>query len=426
MISLCCPDGPWSDRVTALNRSNFPYCAVSEMAVSSSFISSFKQSVISLLFDLNGLIAGAIVVGNLGLVAATPWTIVIYPAIISMRGTIGGIFCGHYSTSLHLGNMKPGIRDNTEAFYTLLSSIFVLNLISCIGLWAAALPFLYLSGFEFLPPLMLLLTTTGLSFLIIAPISTMIISFGYRRGLDPDVLAYPVESTIADLLITSCYVISLYFYFNFGVTAFFTIAVFDSLLFIVGMIFVVTKRRSSYFVKTVKESLLALALCSIIVNVTGLILLNVSTAIEGAKEIFNVYPALIDTVGDVGSIVGSILTTKLALGSLKASFRNFRAILPEIGGAWAGSAVMFVLFSLIASIFYHPMDLFAFLKFTAFLLTINVLACGAIVVVSVSTAILTYTRGLDPDTFVIPIESSFADSMTTASVLVALAMMSGL
>jgi cation transporter-like permease len=42
--------------------------------------------------------------------------------------------------------------------------------------------------------------------------------------------------------------------------------------------------------------------------------------------------------------------------------------------------------------------------------------------IAYSIAIFTYRRGLNPDNFVIPIESSLADTVTTAAILVALAL----
>jgi cation transporter-like permease len=61
-----------------------------------------------------------------------------------------------------------------------------------------------------------------------------------------------------------------------------------------------------------------------------------------------------------------------------------------------------------------------FLTFSALLLATNVIAVSAIVLISYAVAILTFKKGLDPDNFVIPIESSLADSITSIALLVAL------
>jgi cation transporter-like permease len=50
----------------------------------------------------------------------------------------------------------------------------------------------------------------------------------------------------------------------------------------------------------------------------------------------------------------------------------------------------------------------------------NILAVSIMVVIAYFVAIVTYRRGWDPDNFVIPIESSLADSVTTIALLMSL------
>jgi cation transporter-like permease len=54
------------------------------------------------------------------------------------------------------------------------------------------------------------------------------------------------------------------------------------------------------------------------------------------------------------------------------------------------------------------------------LLATNFLAVSAMAIIAYAIAISTYRRGLDPDNFVIPIESALADSITTLSLFIAL------
>jgi cation transporter-like permease len=51
------------------------------------------------------------------------------------------------------------------------------------------------------------------------------------------------------------------------------------------------------------------------------------------------------------------------------------------------------------------------------------MAASLIILIAYTTAILTFKRGLDPDNFVIPIESSLADSLTTISLFAALSLL---
>jgi len=67
---------------------------------------------------------------------------------------------------------------------------------------------------------------------------------------------------------------------------------------------------------------------------------------------------------------------------------------------------------------------YRFLGFTSLLLTANIMAVTAIVLISYAVSILTFKKGLDPDNFVIPIESVLADSVTSVALLVALFLVS--
>ena len=161
-----------------------------------------------------------------------------------------------------------------------------------------------------------------------------------------------------------------------------------------------------------------LVFVAFIVNVTGSLLNEIREVVGSRSEIYVVYPALIDTVGSVGSIVGSTATTKLFLGVLKSSFSSIKQHLTEIGGAWIASMMMFTLYSVLP--FTQRITTLNLLEFVAQLLMTNILAVSMMVIIAYAVAIFTYRRGWDPDNFVIPIESSLADSITTVSFLAAL------
>jgi mgtE-like transporter len=166
--------------------------------------------------------------------------------------------------------------------------------------------------------------------------------------------------------------------------------------------------------------MVTLLFVAFMVNVTGTVLKGIYESVGDRKEIYTVYPALIDMIGDVGSVVGSTATTKLALGLLKPSFSSMRHHAKNIFSAWAASIVMFIILAVLALSVHGLFSSSAFVGLVSLLLIANVLAVAAIVLVSFAISILTFKRGLDPDNFVIPIESSFADSITSLALLAAL------
>jgi mgtE-like transporter len=140
----------------------------------------------------------------------------------------------------------------------------------------------------------------------------------------------------------------------------------------------------------------------------------------GESQILVVYPALIAIIGSVGAIVGSTATTKLAVGLLETSLSGIKNHIGEILGAWTASLTIFTILSLLSLILTGKFSLPLFVKFTFTLFLTNVVAVAVIIIVSFATSILTFQRGLDPDNFVIPIESVLADGVTSVSLLAVL------
>jgi len=380
-------------------------------------------------FDLAGLLAGTLLALYLGVFSLAPWTLALFPGVLSIRGAIGGLFSGRLSTALHVGTIRASYTKNTKNFYLLLHAVITLTFVSSIVLGLAASLFgavLWKATLtDSLDMLTVMITTMGLSLIFIPPLTIGVSILSFKHGLDPDVIVYPVTSTTDDLIVTVCYILVLNMFFWLTQLGRYLMILFDLIFFSIVFYFSIKNYREKEFMKTVKEFLLTLLLVAFIVNVTGSTLSRIHEyiqAIGGKPEVYVVYPALIDTLGGVGSIVGSTATTKLALGLISSSFSSIRKHLTEIGGAWMASLVMFTIYSMISFLTRRITALDDLMRFMAQLLVTNILAVSSIVIISYAVAIFTYRRGWDPDNFVIPIESSLADGITTISLLIALTM----
>ncbi|MEM3766736.1 MAG: magnesium transporter [Candidatus Bathyarchaeia archaeon] len=393
------------------------------------FAKTLKQSLMAYAFNVFGIVAGTLVAYYSGLFQRLPWAVVIYPPILSARGVIGGLFCGRLSTALHLGTVQPRFFGNTKSFYLLFQAIVFLTFEASLlmGLVAVLFRAIYFGMFtsELWDMVNVLMATMALALIVISPLTLTVSFLSFKHGLDPDIILYPVESTISDLLITVIYVSVLNLHVMRSSFLYFLFA--SSLALLFTSLYILARNiQEPEFTKTLKESLLTLLIVSFIINVAGTVLGRVDELIREKHEVYEaypvyvVYPALIDTIGDVGSVVGSTATTKLALGTLKASFSSIKNHLTEVSGAWAASLVMYFAYSILALAIRGTLSLVKIAKFSLLLFTVNVLAAALIILVSYSVAIITYQKGLDPDNFEIPIESSLADTLTTISLFVAL------
>jgi mgtE-like transporter len=382
---------------------------------------SLGQSLFSLSFDLIGLATGTLFLLLYFSIDEAPWVIALFPGILSVRGAIGGLFSGHLGTGLHLGTIKPVFTKNTNEFGALLRVVITLALLSGIsvgaGTWVFGVFLWDATIIDFFPLLAVIISTMALSVVFVSPLTMLFSVFSFRRGLDPDVVVYPITSPVSDIINTGCYGLSLSLFFLVGSIGRYLIFFID-IIFVSWVIYVIVRNiGETKFVRTIQEFIPTLLFVSFIVNVTGSLL----DRINGTRMVA-VYPAIIATIGGVGSIIGSTATTKLALGLIKPSFSSLKEHFNEIGGAWLASIVMFLVYALLSVLISGVNTLEELLVFTGQLLTTNVVAVAVMLFVAYAVAISTFRRGLNPDNFVIPVESSLADTVTTAAALLALAL----
>jgi mgtE-like transporter len=389
---------------------------------------SLGQSLLSFSFDIGGLLTGAILILYFDVLSISdaPWALFLFPGILSIRGAVGGLFSGHLGTGLHLGTIKATFTKNTKEFHLLLRVAITLAFVSGVsvgtGTWIFGMFLWNATMIDFVNLLTVITATMALSVVFVSPLTMGFSVLSFRRGLDPDIIAYPVTSTMSDIINTACYIFSLSLFFMFEPFGRYLIWMVD-IIFIAFIVYILAKNlNETKFAATIKEFLLTLVFVTLIVNVTGSFLTKISGVTGNGTRIYAVYPAIITTVGGVGSIIGSTATTKLALGLIRPSFSSIKKHINEIGGAWLASMVMFVLYSILSSLISGAKTLGDLTIFMSQLLTTNILAVSVMILIAYAVAIFTFRRGWNPDNFVIPIESSLADTVTTAAVLVALAL----
>lgn len=369
----------------------------------------FAQSAFPLLSNFNGILTGIVLALFINALNSAPWTLILYPQLLTVRGVIGGILSGCLTTGLHIGTIRPTILEG-ELFrlfavvlsLTLIGSLFVFVL----GGFAS----LYLIGAaSWMPILLIVVAVMTLSLLLIFPVTLTISFISYRRGLDPDFIVYPSISCLTDLIVTFLYGTILLVYFGDG----------GQLLLAVDLTFVflvlglaLLHLADAEFRRNIFEALISILATSMVATLTGIYLREIELRISGEQSVYRVYPAMIGTVGSVGAVLGSTYTTKLFIGEIEARLRDLRNIRMEIIIVWIASLMMFVVYSIIGLIGL-PWSLNGQLGFTLKLILTNLISIPAVILLSLSISIVTYKRGLNPDVFVIPIETTMADLITT-------------
>ncbi len=256
--------------------------------------------------------------------------------------------------------------------------------------------------------------------LLITLITVKFTFISFKSSLDPDTIVYPAISTVADIIITFLYIAVLNLYFKTGSVGQWAIIIFGLINVFLVLIIIPRNFREPEFLKIIKESLPTMLLVAFMVNITGTVLKGISNLAGGRREIYTVYPAIIDMMGDVGLVVGSAATTKLALGILAPSYSSIKNHAKNIFSAWTASLVLFAVLGLLSLAINGIFSLQGISSLLLILFVSNIIAFIAITLVSYAISILTFKRGLDPDNFVIPVGSALADAITTIALFIAL------
>jgi len=381
----------------------------------------FKETTLACLFDVGSLIAGFMIALQLGIFEFSSWAIALYPAVFSVKSVISGLLTGRLSTALHLGTIYPRFTNNTKTFHQLMGAMVVLTLATSVTISIISIVFGTLfwgiTFADFTAILTVMLATLSLG-LIVALITVGFTFFSFKRSLDPDTIVYPVVSTLANIVITFLYigVLNVYFSSNWQ----WVIILFGLVNVFLVLCILPFNIKNKEFRQILRESLPTMLLVAFTVNITGTLLKGVSNLAGGNRGIYTLYPPIIDIIGDAGLIVGSAATVKLTFGVLTPNLGSIKGHARNIISAWASTLVLFVVVGLLSLAVNGLFSFSGLVSLIPVLVISNIIAFSATAVFYYSIAILTFTRGLDPDNFVLPVGNCVAEALTTMALFVTL------
>ncbi|MEM2901670.1 MAG: magnesium transporter [Candidatus Bathyarchaeia archaeon] len=388
--------------------------------------SMLSQSMLAFSFDLGGLLAGFFV----GLAFHTINNVIfllLYPAVLTVRGNISGILSGRLGTALHTGRIQPRLRNNTQEFYSLIRSTFVLSFVVMIPVgFAGFLLSLMTFGLKINDLLIFIMLPSSVGFLsatLTIPLNSILSVLTYKRGLDPDTIVYPIMSTVADIVVTLVYFGAAWMLFHGGLLE----TALSLLLFLLGALislaFYMKTRKEVIFKDMIREATPVLLFCSGIATLSGQLLGGLKRILERRPGILILYPAVMDTVGDVGSIIGSTTTSRLHLGEMVPNVSTYKRQISELMAVGTSSCIMHMIYGFAS----YLLSLKMFLDSSLDKLVLTSLLSGLMSFIPISflsfiIAVKTFKRGFDPDNFVIPIETSVADALATLSLSASVAL----
>ncbi len=383
------------------------------------------QTLLALSFNLVSLFAGGLMAVFTPQFSASPWILALFPPVLTVRGGIGGVFSGNLATMLHLGLVKPQLRDNTPDYYGLVKSVTTITVVDALVLGSVSFIFNLASGTATPGMWLIFLSvptvacTLAVGFSV--PITSYIAIETYTRGLDPDIIVYPILASVNDIIVTAFYVAVVSLALGGGSTSLVLGALFTLILAAVAVV-AHRSRGDEFFRQTLREGTTVVVLSSLFGSVNGVMLSRMSGTLERTPGLMAMYPALTNALGNIGSIIGSQTTTGMALGYARGFAEELGDAGRNIFLVEAPAAFMHVIFAFTAWLITGPgapgVSLATLLTVA---LSANLLSFGVVSVFALYSAHLAFERGLNPDNVVIPAITAVSDTVATLALTPAVA-----
>ncbi|MGQ4914420.1 MAG: magnesium transporter [Candidatus Asgardarchaeia archaeon] len=376
----------------------------------------FIEKLAGLYIDGFSLLSGYIATFYLPLFEKIPWIFIMFPLLLTMRGDISGSFVGSITTGLHVGNIKPSIFKNTKDYYGLISAYLVVG--SLDAMWIAVLSFFcaifvfHMYAIDFLIFLFVALSTILISGFFSVSYSSALAFVTFKKSLNPDDVTYPVVSSVDDSAIalvylmvnTTAILINHIFIYGFVFTELFFVILFYGYSYAMF-------RDNLPFKSFIKEvSVIPLATTTLAI-IEGGVLTAFENALAQYPAILIILPLLMDALGDQSAIVASNLTTDLAIGIVKSDFKSiitYKRLYYLTGISFLAGTIMMETYGLLICITSGSC-----LIILSLIIIENLLSIVPLFFVTIVTIYLTFTHGLDPDHFTIPVLSSLTDVLAT-------------
>ncbi|HDI73422.1 MAG TPA: hypothetical protein ENF57_00235, partial [Candidatus Korarchaeota archaeon] len=162
------------------------------------------QALISAIYGFGDILAGTIL--WMYFPSDVGWAAILYPPLMGARGAIAGSIVGRLTSSLNIGIVEPNWSRGNERLWEIISTGVSASLLASVMVLA---PFLFIStSAGFLTLIFVSLITVSGSTLLLIPLNLLVSFEVFKRGLDPDIVVYPLMSTAADVVVTALYIYS--------------------------------------------------------------------------------------------------------------------------------------------------------------------------------------------------------------------------
>ncbi|WP_297536186.1 magnesium transporter [Thermococcus sp.] len=272
------------------------------------FLLSFPALFLCLIFDFVG---GAVLGKNWNTIMSYfPILVFIMPGLMDLRGNIFSALASRFTTKLNLGLIES-VRDpevTTQIVMAILSSKIPL-----IVLWVVGL-FLVRNIVQDVIVLLMVIASAIFIGVILGYGTALITILPFKRGYDPDLIAAPLISSLADLITmpTMVYFALLYLHHPgpFYALAFTMLGI---------LLWLALRAKFKHEHRRAFGELAAIiGAMALVETVTGGLLVTYEKIINAVIIVSVMWPSVNDSMGNFGSIIAARVSTKIHLEGVEA------------------------------------------------------------------------------------------------------------
>ncbi len=335
-----------------------------------------------------------------------PGLLMVLPALIDMRGNVYGAFIARLSSKLHLGEIKD-IHDRKVKICIYSTKALAYSASLLIGIIVGFLSFWHTCRWIYIlliPSIILVnhLFTTN----ILTPITAYIGVKTYKSGWNPDNVGVPLLSSVGDL-VTVAFLIAVGYLFLPILRIPILIGIIAGIIlvyvfYLLRIVFNDKEGRKIY-----RESIIILLIVAFIELATG--------GLWEANKIgiiLLLLPPTLETLGNIGSIFSSRLSSFIYLGFIEPNF------LPS--GKYFRREIFSIVFLMVTLYgILTPVILCITFSIKAIILLWIAVPASAFMLILISyyLTIGSLKLKLDPDNVVIPVITTLADIIGSASII---------
>lgn len=164
-------------------------------------LSDFKEISAGQFFSITGgLIAGIILASLENDLLLIPGLLILIPGFLEMKGNVNGSLASRLSSALHIGSIRPEIKNTAFLRENVLSSFVLVIVVGLVlGVASFTATYLYFKVF-YIKIIYIALLTSLISDVLSIPLTTVSCFWLFKRGYDPDNIMGPYVTTTGDII----------------------------------------------------------------------------------------------------------------------------------------------------------------------------------------------------------------------------------